>query len=81
MLAEMEELEIDNLHNFYNCSHKSCKQFSEKEEARQKLLKKRMHHSWLEGKTFRTAKPQGFGGRYSQIKVAMSHSTWKKDRL
>ena len=49
MLTEIGQLELDNLHNFYNYKHKSCKEFSKEEEARQKLLKKRrIHHSWLE---------------------------------
>ena len=44
MFADIEQLELDNLHNFYNCKHKSCKEFSEGEEARQKLLKKKRMH-------------------------------------
>ena len=60
MLAEIEQLELDNLHNFYNCKHKSCKEFSEEEEARQKLSKKRrMHHSWLEEKDLSYCKTTG----------------------
>ena len=60
MLREIEQLELDNLHNFYNCKHKSCKVFSEEEEARQKLLKKRrMHHSWLEEKDLSYCKTTG----------------------
>lgn len=50
MFAEIAKLELDNLHSFYNCKHKSCNEFSGEEEARQKLLKKRMCHSWLEEK-------------------------------
>lgn len=50
MFAEIE-LKLENLHNFYNCKDKSCREFSEGEKARQKLLKKtRMHHKWLKGK-------------------------------
>ena len=44
MFADIEQLELDNLHNFYNCKRKSCKEFSEGEEARQKLLKKKRMH-------------------------------------
>ena len=63
MLTEIEQLELSNLHNFYNCKHKSCKEFSDEEEARQKLLKKRrMHHSWQEEKDLSYCKPRGFGG-------------------
>ena len=51
MFAEIEQLKLENLHNFYNCKDKSCREFSEGEKARQKLLKKtRMHHKWLKGK-------------------------------
>ena len=28
MLTEIEQLELNSLHNFYNCKHKSCKEFS-----------------------------------------------------
>ena len=60
MLTEIGQLELDNLHNFYNCKHKSCKEFSKEEEARQKLLKKRrMHHSWLEEKDLLYCKTTG----------------------
>lgn len=60
MLVEIEQLELDNLHNFYNCKHKSGKDFSDEEEARQKLLKKRrMHHSWLEEKDLSYYKTMG----------------------
>lgn len=59
MFAEIAKLELDNLHNFYNCKHKSCKEFSGEEEARQKLLKKRMHHSWLEEKHLTYCKTTG----------------------
>ena len=44
MFADIEQLELDNLHNFYNCKHKSCREFSKGEEARQKLLKKKRMH-------------------------------------
>ena len=51
MFAEIEQLKLENLHNFYNCKDKSCREFSEGEKARPKLLKKtRMHHKWLKGK-------------------------------
>ena len=36
MLTEIEQLELNNFHNFYNCKHKTCKEFSDEEEARQK---------------------------------------------
>ena len=49
MLLEMERCGLANLHNYYECKQKSCKDFSEEEEARQKKLKKRrFHHSWVE---------------------------------
>ena len=41
MLLEMERCGLANLHNYYECKQKSCKDFSEEEEARQKKLKKR----------------------------------------
>jgi len=59
MFAKIAKLELDNLHSFYNCKHKSCKEFSGEEEARQKLLKKRMHHSWLEEKDLTYCKTTG----------------------
>ena len=60
MFAEIEQLELDNLHNFYDCKHKICKEFSEGVEARQKLLKKRMmHHSWLEEEDLAYCKTTG----------------------
>ena len=60
MLTEIGQLELDNLHNFYNCKDKRCKEFSKEEEARQKLLKKRrMHHSWLEEKDLSYCKTTG----------------------
>ena len=49
MLLEIEKCGLSNLHNYYECKQKSCKDFSEEEEARQKKLKKRrFHHSWVE---------------------------------
>lgn len=49
MLLEMERCGLANLHNYYECKQKSCKDFSEEEEGRQKKLKKRrFHHSWVE---------------------------------
>ena len=51
MLSEIEKCELSNLHNYYECKKKSCKVFSQDEEARQKSLKKRrFHHSWVEQK-------------------------------
>lgn len=60
MYTEIAKLEQDNLHNFYNCKNKSCTEFSEEDEIRQKLLKKRrMHHSWLEEKDLAYCKTTG----------------------
>lgn len=47
MLLEIEKCGLSNLHNYYECKQKSCKDFSQ-EEARQKKLKRRFHHSWVE---------------------------------
>jgi len=48
MLLEIEKCGLSNLHSYYQCKQKSSKDFSEEEEARQKLKKRRFHHSWVE---------------------------------